>query len=179
MFTENLTLKLAMRYSMLDSEILSHANNYYLTASVIYETLDENPHSLYPLLTLLGFSSELFLKAFSVDVDEIFCDATNLNGVMLKKTVTSFNKNSHHLGRLLNHYRFHDEDLYCYLTSRYADDTGRDLQEDLSHYSMVFERVRYIFEYDEYEKRKYSSDVSVLFHLVESLYKSVMVLSER
>lgn len=176
MLIEDLKATVAIRYSELDSEILSHANSYYLTASTIYETLDEHAYSLYPLLTLLGLSAELFLKAFSVNMNETFSVPATSKGFLLKKTVSTSNRNSHNLGKLLRHYSTHDNALYCYLVLRYNDDTGRDLQEDLSTYSMVFEHARYIFECDEPKKRKYCHDLSVIFYLVQSLYNSVVAL---
>lgn len=176
MLIEDLKATLVARYSWLDSEILTHANSYYLTASTIYETLDDQVHSLYPLLTLLGLSAELFLKAFSLTVGELFSVPATSKGSLLKKTVSTSNMNSHNLGKLLRHYSTRDNDLYCYLILRYKDDTGRALQEDLSDYSMVFVDARYIFECDGPTKRKYSSDVSVIFYLVQSLYNSVTAL---
>lgn len=176
MTVEYLREQVATLHWGLDSEILDHANNYYLTASTIYDALDEHPYALYPLLTLLGLSAELFLKAFSADVTEFASDPANAKGSILKKTVKSSNRNSHDLGKLFNHYATHDKDLYDYLTLRYSHDTERILEDDLIAYSKVFESARYIFEYDERDRRKYSNDVSVFFYLVRSLSNSVMAL---
>lgn len=176
MFIEDLKSAVALEHSELDSEILLHACSYYLTASTIYETLEDHVYSLYPLLTLLGFSAELFLKAFSVDVAETYSECAE--GYLLKKMVSTSNKNGHNLSKLLEHYSENDIDLYNYLTIRYNNDTGRDLQKDLLRYSKVFECSRYIFESAESEKRAYHSDVSIVFHLVQSLHSSVISLYE-
>ena len=176
MLIGDLQATLAIRYSELDSELLSHASSYYLTASTIYETLDEHAYSLYPLLTLLGLSAELFLKSFSIRVDELFSVPATSKGSLLNKTVSTSNRNGHNLGKLLHHYSTYDNDLYCYLILRYKDDTGRDLQADLSDYSMVFKHTRYIFEHGKPNKRKYSSDLSIIFYMVQSLHNSVTAL---
>lgn len=171
----------------LDTEILFHATSYFLTAQRLYDLDDDgSTDTPYPMLTLLAFSAELFLKGFHPKVDEKYKEMEQTNAekeagdkpiiYLDNKKVTSLRRVSggsgHDLGMLLKSYLDDDEDLYNYLTGRYHVDTGRDLLADLSAYSSAFIEVRYIFESDKFKKRQYLTDINIIYRLVESLYKS-------
>lgn len=170
----------------LDTTILSHATSYFLTAQRLYDLDDDgSTDTPYPMLTLLAFSAELFLKGFHPDVDEEYKEMEQTKAekeagdkpiiYLDNKKVHSSKKERdlfHNLGKLLKSHLDDDEDLYNYLTGRYHVDTGRDLLADLSDYSSVFMQVRYIFEFGKLKKRQYLTDINIIYRLVESLYKS-------
>lgn len=162
---EELKERIRSRYAGLDSTVLSHGQDYFLTASKIYKNLESNnTFMIYPLLTLLGMSAELFLKAFNVNVNEQY-----VNGSMVSKTVEPRHY-SHNLKELLERYIIQDEDLFSYLIMSYNNNAKRDLLKDLSKYSMIFVQSRYIFQYKE---NKYIKDIDIIFNLVKSLYNSI------
>lgn len=171
----------------LDTTILSHATAYFLTAQRLYELDDDGPTDTpYPMLTLLAFSAELFLKGFHPNVDEEYKEMDQTKAekeagdrpirYLDNKKVASSRRGSrgsgHDLAMLLKSYLDDDEYLYNYLTGRYQVDTGRDLLADLSDYSSAFIEVRYIFEFCKLKKRQYLTDINIIYRLVESLYKS-------
>lgn len=160
------------RYAFLDSSILSHGQNYFITASKIYEKLESE--DLCPLLTLLGLSAELFLKAFHIDLKEEYVDLDNGIRSLASKTVKTLNKNGHKLKELLDHYRTKDKELFDYLITEYKTKTDRDLETDILNYSKIFEDSRYIFESK--EKYKYISDINIVFNLVKTFYDSIINL---
>ena len=157
---------LKARYAYHDSEVLSHGRSYFRAASKIYQNWeDDNSITIYPILTLLGFSAELFLKAFDITVVEKYEGSS-----MITKSVNT-NKHIHNLGSLLERYSDKDQELFDYLVSSYLNDTTRSLKDDLLNYASVFVESRYIFQYD---KRKYlGDDIDKIFRLVKSLYDSI------
>lgn len=162
---EDLKEKLKVKYAYHDSEVLFHGQSYFFTASKIYQNWGAgSSDAIYPTLTLLGISAELFLKAFDVTIDEKYEGSS-----MISKSVEP-NKRIHDLKKLLIRYSVKDQDLFDYLVSSYETDTGRDLKEDLSDYAAVFVESRYIFQYD---KGKYLGDIDIIFQLVKSLYDSI------
>lgn len=153
------------RYAYHDSEVLFHGHSYLFTASKIYQNWGAgSSDAIYPILTLLGISAELFLKAFDVTIYEKYEGSS-----MISKSIEPNNR-IHDLKKLLSHCSIRDRELFDYLISSYQTDTGRDLQEDLSDYASVFVESRYIFQYD---KGKYSGDIDIVFQLVKSLYDSI------
>lgn len=176
---EELKEKIKTKYAWKNSDILCHGQNYFLAASKIYKIQEST--DVYPLLTLLGLSAELFFKAFHVDLQEEYLDHGNGIRSIRKKSVKTLNNgkdengkrkhNGHKLEQLLEHYLVHDTELFNYLIITYKTNTKRDLQEDLLKYSSIFEHSRYIFED---EKKRYLNDVDVIFDLVKSLYDSVI-----
>ena len=162
---EDLKEKLKAKYAYHDGEVLFHGHSYFLTASKIYQNWGAgSSDAIYPTLTLLGISAELFLKAFDITVDEKYEGSS-----MISKNVEP-NKRIHDLKKLLRRYSIKDRELFDYLVSSYKTDTGRDLQEDLSDYASIFVESRYIFQYD---KGKYLGDIDIIFQLVKSLYGSI------
>lgn len=162
---EDLEEKIKAEYAYRDGEVLNHGYNYFLTASKIYQNWGAgSSYAVYPLLTLLGISAELFLKAFDVTVDEKYEGSS-----MISKSVEP-NKRIHDLKELSRRYSIKDQELFGYLVSSYKTDTGRDLQEDLSDYASVFVESRYIFQDD---KGKYLGDIDKIFQLVKSLYDAI------
>src|SRR5690606_33051704 len=131
--------KIKNRYAWMDNKILSHGQNYFLTASRIYKTLE--PTDSYPLLTLLGLSAELFFKAFHIDQNEEYRDHGNGTRSMVKRTVKTLNNgkgedgkkihNGHKLEHLLKHYLIQDKELFDYLIMEYHTNTKRNLEDDL------------------------------------------------
>lgn len=180
---EELEEKIKNKYAWEDTEVLSHGRNYFFTASKIYESLES--YDIYPLLTLLGLSAELFLKAFDVDVNEEYSDNYQRKGSMLRKKVKTLNNgkngnqelkhNGHKLEKLFKYYSTHNKDLFEYLDISYDRHTERNLYEDLIKYSMIFEHSRYIFEHEE---KKYINDIDIIFNLVKLLYDSITILYE-
>lgn len=162
---EDIKEKLKAKYAYHDGEVLFHGHSYLFTASKIYQNWGAgSSDAIYPILTLLGISAELFLKAFDVTVDEKYEGSS-----MISKSVEP-NRRIHDLKKLLRRYSVKDRELFDYLVSSYEADTGRDLQEDLSDYASVFVESRYIFQFD---KGKYLGDIDIIFHLVKSLYDSI------
>ena len=162
---EDLKEKIKVKYAYQDSEVLFHGHSYFLTASKIYQNWGAgSSDAIYPILTLLGISAELFLKAFDITVDEKYEGSS-----MVSKSVEP-NKRIHDLKKLLIRYSIKDRELFEYLVWSYETDTGRDLQEDLSDYASVFVESRYIFQYD---NRKHLGNIDIIFHLVKSLYDSI------
>lgn len=162
---EDLEEKLKARYAYHDGEVLFHGHSYFLAASKIHQNLGAgSSDAIYPTLTLLGISAELFLKSFDVTVDEKYEGSS-----MISKSVEP-NKRIHDLKKLLRRYSLKDRELFDYLVSSYETDTGRELQEDLSDYASVFVESRYIFQFD---KGKYLGDIDIIFQLVKSLYDSI------
>lgn len=153
------------KYAYHDGEVLFHGHSYFFAASKIYQNWGAGScDAIYPTLTLLGISAELFLKAFDVTVDEKYEGSS-----MISKSIEP-NKRIHDLEELLIRYSIKDRELFDYLVSSYEIDTGRDLQEDLAGYASVFVESRYIFQYD---KGKYLGDIDIIFQLVKSLYDSI------
>ena len=162
---EDLKAKLKEKYAYHDGEVLFHGHSYFVAASKIYQNGEAGSYdAIYPTLTLLGISAELFLKAFDVTVDEKYEGSS-----MISKSVEP-NKRIHDLEKLSIRYSVKDQYLFAYLASSYETDTGRDLKKDLSDYKSVFVESRYIFQYD---KGKYLVDIDIIFHLVKSLYDSI------
>ena len=162
---EDLKEKIKAEYAYRDAEALIHGYNYFLTSSKIYQNWGAgSSYAIYPMLTLLGVSAELFLKAFDVTIDEKYEGSS-----MISKSVEP-NKRIHDLEKLSIRYSVKDQYLFAYLASSYETDTGRDLKKDLSDYKSVFVESRYIFQYD---KGKYLVDIDIIFHLVKSLYDSI------
>lgn len=174
----------------LDARVLMHANDYFLMASEIYGSLgnkDFDYSPIYPLLTLLGLSAELFLKGFHIEiVGERYSGDERVNayrslgknqGSLLSKgTVKILNrpsKKGHDLGALLGYHQIYSKCLYDYLVSSYYRDTRRCLEKDLSHYSNIFKDVRYIFEYEESLGKSYQRDLTIVFRLVESIHNAI------
>lgn len=157
---------LKARYAYHDSEVLSHGRGYFSAASKIYQNWENDScNTIYPILTLLGISVELFLKAFDIAVVEKYEDSS-----MISKSVDP-NKHIHNLHTLLERYSIKDRELFDYLVLSYFTDTTRSLENDLLNYKSVFVESRYIFQYD---KRKYLGDnIDKIFHLVKSLYDSI------
>ena len=166
---ENLNDIIKNRYAFLDSSILTHGQSYFITASKIYENLESE--NLYPLLTLLGFSAELFLKAFHIDLNEEYVDLGNGVSSLASKTVKTLNKNGHKLKELLHHYQEKDKELFDYLITQYKTKTDRDLETDILKYSKIFEDSRYIFESN--ENSKYINEIDIIFNLVKTFYDSI------
>lgn len=162
---EDLKEKIKAEYAYRDAEALIHGYNYFLTSSKIYQNWGAgSSYAIYPMLTLLGVSAELFLKAFDVTVDEKYDGSS-----MISKSVKP-NKRIHDLKKLSRRYSIKHRELFGYLISSYKTDTGRDLEEDLSDYASVFVESRYIFQDN---KGKYLGDIDIIFYLVKSLYDAI------
>lgn len=157
--------ELKAKYADYDGEVLIHGHKYFFTASKIYKNWGAgSSDAIYPILTLLGISAELFLKAFDVTINEKYEGSS-----MISKSVEP-NKRIHDLKKLSIRYSVKDKELFDYLISSYKTDAGRDLKKDLSDYASVFVESRYIFQFD---KGKYLGDIDIIFHLVKSLYDSI------
>lgn len=176
----------------LDNRVLVHANDYFLTAAEIYDSLGDKDFDyspVYPILTLLGLSAELFLKGFHIEIigeEYIDDDDKRSNaysslgkdkGFLLSKGIVKTHnkpsKNGHDLGALLEYHRTYNKYLYDYLVSSYHRDTERHLDKDLTHYSDIFKQTRYIYEKEESLNKSYHSELSIIFLLVRSLYNSI------
>ncbi|MFI8553943.1 hypothetical protein [Psychrobacter sp. NPDC077938] len=167
---ENLEERIKIRYAYYDAEILFHGDKYFRTASKIYQDLEpDSVDTIYPLLTLLGISAELFFKAFDVGVVEN-------QGKLEDRKIVNPNNYGHNLDRLFDGYSTKDSELFRYLIDSYKSDTGRNLEKDLLDYASVFVESRYIFQH---EKGKYLNDIDAIFHLVESLYNSMHSLYKK
>lgn len=181
---EDLKSRVKNKYAWLNSRIFIHGQNYFLTASSLYPQNYLSSHA-YPLLTLLGLSTELFFKAFDIEITRDLIELEEGGPYsVVNETVKSLNNgrnesnkhNGHNLKKLLEHYSTADPDLFDYLTAEYKSKTQRDLVIDLESYSKIFEHTRYIFEH---EQGKYFDAIEIVFNLVKSLYESINCLYKK
>ncbi len=161
---------LKQKYFDKNSIIFQHGQNYLQTANDAYTFLQDHPDNCYPIMTLLGFSIELFFKSFDITdtTEKNSYDGLTIHG---QPQVQTNNKNGHNLIKLFEDLSKHNYDLHRYLLEEYFKAYKNNLSDVLVQNQNIFPHTRYLYENSSH--KKYLKNFNTLYNLTNFLYMCI------
>ena len=165
----NPSINLKVKYLDKNSQIFSHGRSYLCSAMILEESLADHPNNIYPILTLLGLSIELFFKGLDViDTSEKYqIDGLVFSGPHQTKTNL---KGGHDLQELFESMSHIDHDMYTYLLDEFSRKYNYNLLTVLEKNKKIFINTRYAYENS--GNRKYISEFNEILNTANFLYES-------